>query len=176
MADRYYHEKKRMAYIVFAIIVVIFGVVLWRIWSRRQNPQEGEIRVEISSEQAVSKELEYNATKMVPGEKREYVLIVDAKDSGSYTLNFLLETDTASGTAFAKFVNVSIFIDGKSRGIMALQKGFEGQVITLTEWIAAGNPLEVTIVYEMSLGATDDVQGESIDFELLLHADATVKK
>ena len=175
MARRYHRASKKIVYIILSIAIAVFGVVVWRVWSKREQPQDGKIRVEISTEEVVSKELEFNATKMIPGEKRECVLLLQAQDTGRYTIDFLLETQTALGTAFSKYVNVSLVLNGKLRGTVSLQEAFNGRKLSISEWISAKEQLEITVVYEMSLGATDEVQNEEIDFDLILNVDGVAK-
>lgn len=176
MADHYHHEKKKMTYIVFAILVIVFGIVLWRVLKMRREPHDGEIHVQISKDEVVSKDLEFSATDMYPGEKREYTLILKAKDSANYSLVFGLSTDTASGSAFARFVSATIIYEGKERGTAALQEGFDGKTLAMTEWIEASKSIEITVVYEMSIDATDEVQGAAADFDFTLQASGTTKR
>ena len=174
--DHYHHEKKKFTYIVFAIIVIVFGVVLWRLWKKRQEPHEGEIRVEIATVDGTKTDLEYSTTNMFPGETREYKLVVTAKETANYHLVFSLNTEHASRTAFARYVSVSVVLDDRERGKLTLQEGFDGAIISMTEWIEKSEKLELTVVYEMSIDATDAVQGEAVDFELNLEASGTTKR
>lgn len=175
MADHYHHEKKKMTYIVFALLIVAFGIVLWRVLKMKGEPQSGEISVEISTEGIVSKDLEYDTKGMMPGDSREYKLIITAKDAANYSLVFGLETENASGSAFARFVSVSILDGEEPVGNATLQEGFDGKTFTLEKWIGSSSSIEVTIKYEMSIDATDEVQGAVADFDLTLSASGTVQ-
>ena len=167
----HYNLKNRVAYVVFAILVILIFIVICLIFhfkKNRENAEISDLEVTLVQDGVVNKSWQVDDLDLIPLSRTEYTLVVHGTEAGQYLLTLAYTTDEACPlaeylTVTVKYGEETFFEPCKLSALL------EGEPIAKEFAFATNEDKEFTVVYEMG-DYGNEVQGATAKFELTLTA------
>ena len=159
--------KKVLLGFIIALVLVIgvgVGLLVWVLHSNDSFSQD----VELQTEGVTTQELVYTAENFLPGQTREYTLIVHSAEGGDFSVSFSCES-TGTGVLW-QYLDIEIIYGEVSKEV-AFAELFDGSVLDFDVSLEKDVPMSFTIRYKMPLGVGNEAQKGRTDFILLMTAE-----
>lgn len=160
--------KNRWTYFGVAVILILAFLFFVLAWHLKNNGagNEAELQVTLQADGETKQTLEFSSPSLVPGGSAEYLLRVRAEEAGSYTLRLDFAEENAG--VLKDFITVEAELNGEKIGEYTLAGLFAGEKISFKHDFTEETTANVTIRYVLSKDATDETQGASADFDVIL--------
>ena len=160
--------KNRWTYFAVAVILIFAFVFFVLAWHLKNNGtgNEAALQVTLQADGETKQTLEFCSPKLVPGESSEYLLRVRAEEAGSYTLRLDFEEENAA--LLKAVITVEVELNGEKIGNNTLAGLFAGEYFYFKHDFTQETTANVTVRYVLSKDATDETQGASADFDVIL--------
>ena len=166
----HYNLKNKVAYVVFAVLVILVFIVVCLIFFLKKNREDSAISdLEVTLEQGgvVNTSWAIDALDLRPGSSTEYTLIVHGKESGSYAIKLDFETDEEC--PLAKYITVTVKCEDEVWTELSLEEFLGGKYVERDYEFDTNEDKRFTVTYTMG-DAGNEAQGATANFELTLTA------
>lgn len=158
---------KKVNRIMIVILVLLIGVGLGLlIWLLCSNDTVVR-KVELRSDGETREELSFSAENILPGNTREYTIIVHSGEGGEYDVTFACKDVT--GGELWKYLDFGLEYNGTKKEL-AFGDLVAGTKLSFEVEMKKGGTAEFTVTYTMPREVGNEAQYETTDFTLLLTA------
>ena len=158
----------KKVYLIFIVIVLVLIACGTGILIALFHANDEMIRkVELESEGNTERELAFSAENFLPGDVREYTVVVHCEKGGEFRISFTCRSVKES--ELQNYLTVEIGC-GEVRKQVALADLFGGVSLGFDVAIQDGATAEFTVRYEMPVTVGNEAQGKTADFLLVLSA------
>lgn len=166
----HYNLKNRVAYVTFAVLVILTFIVICLIFLLKKNRDEASIsdlEVTLKRNGEVHTSWTIDALDLRPFASTEYTLVVHGVAVGDYAIALEFETDEEC--PLASYLTVTVKCGEELLTELPLETLLEGKKIEMDFPFAENEDKEFTITYTMG-DAGNEIQGASAIFDLTLTA------
>ena len=159
-------RKSAAGWIVTVIMLALVVVILLLLVQKKScNTEDADMTVKLKSNGVTQETLEFEELGLYPGQEKEYTLLITCEETGVYTMDFIFVEVEDHG--LKTYVDVSVTMDGETLESGKLDALLSGEKFTLE---TETQPVEIRIVYSMSLEIGNEAQGVSALFNLKIEA------
>ena len=150
--------------IVLVSLAVLFGIglLIWVLVAKDDTVRE----VTLESEGDTVSELSFTAGNFLPGDVKEYTIIVHSDNGGEFDFTFTA-SPTSQGTLW-KYLDFEIVYEGQSKAA-SLAAMFDGTAFEF-DVTMNGQPAKFTVRYKMPKEVGNEAENLEADFSLTLSA------
>ena len=162
-------RKSAAGWIVTVIMLALVIVILLLLVQKKScNTENSDMTVKLKSNGVTQETLEFEELGLYPGQEKEYTLLITCEETGVYTMDFIFVEVEDHG--LKTYVDVSVTMDGETLESGKLDALLSGEKFTLETEFSKTQPVEIRIVYSMSLEIGNEAQGVSALFNLKIEA------
>ena len=151
--------------IVLISLAVLFGIglLIWVLVAKDDTVRE----VTLESEGDTVAELSFTAGNFLPGDVKEYTILVHSDNGGEFDFTFTA-SPTSQGTLW-KYLDFEIVYEGQSKAA-SLAAMFDGTAFEFDVTMNGKEPAKFTVRYKMPREVGNEAENLEADFSLTLSA------
>ena len=115
-----------------------------------------------------SKTVEFDCLSLIPGESREYTVILKSNVAGDYSLS--IELNEESDGTLKSFAYAKIEADGEVICDALLAELFSGDPLVLNARLSKKDSVTLKITYYMPIEVGNEAENASADFDMVISA------
>lgn len=164
--------RSRIAHILIISmsVMILVGIILSTVlyYVNRKTTSEN-FTVVLKKDTLTAAPFSVVLTGMRPGEQEEYTVLLKAEREAERKI--YMEFTETENKGLPQFVEIEIFANGESVAKMPLEDIFEADPVCFTCHASMKEPVQIKIVYLMSLDVGNEAMGTSSKFEIKISSD-----